>query len=64
LLPFSGFELALSSRPLEYRDSDLLLVLLMAAIGVALNLAAFVAGVPLASAFKQKWRKIWTGSGG
>jgi sulfate permease, SulP family len=59
LLLFSGLELALSSKPQEYRDSDLFLVLLMAAIGVALNpAAAFVVGVPLAYAFKQKWLKI------
>jgi hypothetical protein len=37
LLLFSGIELALSSKPQDYRDADLFLVLLMAAIGVALN---------------------------
>jgi predicted benzoate:H+ symporter BenE len=59
LLLFSGLELALSSKPQEYRDADLFLVLLMAAIGVALNpAAAFVVGVPLAYAFKQKWLRI------
>jgi len=45
LLLFSGLELALSSKPQEYRDGDLLLVLLMAAVGVALNpAAAFAVG--------------------
>jgi SulP family sulfate permease len=59
LLLFSGLELALSSKPQEYRDADLFLVLLMAAIGVALNpVAAFVVGLPLAYAFKQKWLRI------
>jgi SulP family sulfate permease len=59
LLLFSGVELALSSKPQEYRDVDLFLVLLMAAIGVALNpAAAFAAGLPLAFAFKQKWLRI------
>src|ERR1700730_4682570 len=49
LLLFSGLELALSSKPKEYRDGDLFLVLLMAAIGVALNpAAAFAVGLPLA----------------
>lgn len=59
LLLFSGLELALSSKPQDYRDSDLFLVLLMAAIGVALNpAAAFAVGLPLAYAFKQKWLRI------
>ena len=59
LLLFSGLELALSSKPKEYRDGDLFLVLLMAAIGVALNpAAAFAVGLPLAYAFKQKWLRI------
>jgi hypothetical protein len=59
LLLFSGLELALSSKPQEYRDADLFLVLLMAAIGVALNpAAAFAVGLPLAYAFKQKWLRI------
>jgi sulfate permease, SulP family len=59
LLLFSGLELALSSKPQEYRDSDLFFVLLMAAIGVALNPAvAFAVGLPLAYAFKQKWLRI------
>ena len=59
LLLFSGLELALSSKLQEYRDADLFLVLLMAAIGVALNpAAAFADGLPLAYAFKQKWLRI------
>ena len=59
LLLFSGLELALSSKPQEYRDADLFLVLLVAAIGVALNpAAAFAVGLPLAYAFKQKWLRI------
>jgi len=59
LLLFSGLELALSSKPQEYRDGDLLLVLLMAAVGVALNpAAAFAVGLPLAYASKQKWLRI------
>jgi hypothetical protein len=49
----------LSSKPQEYRDADLFLVLIMAAIGVTLNAAAaFVVGPPLAYAFKQKWLRI------
>jgi MFS superfamily sulfate permease-like transporter len=59
LLLFSGLELALSSKPQEYRDSELFLVLLMAAISVALNpAAAFAVGLPLAYAFKRNWLKI------
>jgi sulfate permease, SulP family len=59
LLLFSGIELALSSKLQEYRDADLFLVLLMAAIGVALNpAAAFIVGVPLAFASKRQWMKI------
>jgi hypothetical protein len=59
LLLFSGLELALSSKPQEYRDGDLFLVLLMAAVGVALNpAAAFAVGLPLAYTFKQKWLRI------
>ena len=46
LLLFSGIELALSSKPHEYKGADLFLVLLMAAIGVAANAAvAFAAKV-------------------
>jgi sulfate permease, SulP family len=59
LLLFSGIELALSSKPQEFRDADLFLVLLMAAIAVAFNpAAAFVVGVPLAFAAKRRWLKI------
>ena len=59
LLLFSGIDLALSSRPGDYRDADLFLVLLMAAIGVAVNpAAAFVVGVPLAYAVKHRWLKV------
>ena len=59
LLLFSGIELALSSKPQDYRDAELFLVLLMAAIGVALNpAAAFIVGVPLAFAFERQWLKI------
>jgi sulfate permease, SulP family len=59
LLLFSGIELALSSKPQEYRDADLFLVLLMAAIAVAFNpAAAFIVGVPLVFAAKRRWLKI------
>lgn len=56
LLLFSGIELALSAKLHEHQGGDLFLVLLMAAIGVALNpAAAFVVGLPLAYAFKHGW---------
>ncbi|HEX4095530.1 MAG TPA: putative sulfate/molybdate transporter [Caulobacteraceae bacterium] len=59
LLLFSGVDLALSSRPGDYKDAELFLVLLMAAIGVAVNpAAAFAVGLPLAFAFKHRWLKI------
>ena len=59
LLLFSGIDLALSSRPGEYKDADLFLVLLMAAIGVAVNpAAAFAVGVPLAYAVKHRWLRV------
>ncbi len=59
LLMFSGLELALSSKPQDYHNGDLFLVLLMAAIGVALNpFAAFAVGLPLAYAFKRGWLKV------
>jgi SulP family sulfate permease len=59
LLLFSGLELALSSKPQDYRNGDLFLVLLMAAIGVALNpFAAFAAGLPLSYAFKHGWLRV------
>ena len=51
---FSGIELALSSKPQDYRDGELFLVLLMAAIGVALNpAAAFAVVVPIAYGLKR-----------
>ena len=46
LLLFSGIELALSAKLHEHQGGDLFLVLLMAAIGVALNPAAGVRGRP------------------
>jgi sulfate permease, SulP family len=59
LLMFSGLELALSSKPQDYRNGDLFLVLLMAAIGVALNpFAAFAVGLPLAYALKHEWLRV------
>lgn len=59
LLLFSGIDLAQSSRPGDYRDADLFLVLAMAAIGVAVNpAAAFAAGLPLAYAIKHRWLKL------
>ena len=58
LLLFSGLDLALSSKPGDYAGADLFLVLLMAAIGVAVNpAAAFAVGLPLAFAFKHGWLK-------
>ena len=59
LLMFSGLELALSSKPQDSRNGDLFLVLLMAAVGVALNrVAAFAVGLPLAYALKRGWIRI------
>jgi MFS superfamily sulfate permease-like transporter len=59
LLLFSGIELALSARLHEHQGGDLFLVLLMAAIGVALNpAAAFAVGLPIAYAFKREWIRI------
>jgi predicted benzoate:H+ symporter BenE len=59
LLAFSGIDLAVSSRPGRFKDEDLFLVLLMAAIGVALNpAAAFVVGVPLAYGIKRHWVRV------
>lgn len=56
LLLFSGLELALSSKISEYRRGDLFLVLLMAAIGIALNpAAAFAVGLPIAYALERGW---------
>ena len=54
LLLFSGIELALSSKLQDYQGGDLFLVLLMAAIGVALNpAAAFGVGLPIAYALMR-----------
>lgn len=51
LLLFSGVDLAVSSRPGSYRDTDLFLVVLVAAIGIAVNPAiAFAIGLPLSYA--------------
>jgi SulP family sulfate permease len=59
LLLFSGIELALSSNLHDHHGCDLFLVLLMAAIGVALNpAAAFAAGLPIAYAFKRGWIRV------
>lgn len=59
LLLFSGIDLALSSKLERFRDADLFLVLLMAAIGVAVNpAAAFAVGLPLAYAVKHRWIKL------
>jgi SulP family sulfate permease len=59
LLLFSGVELALSSKLHEHQGGDLFLVLLMAAIGVALNpVAAFAVGLPIAYAFKRGWIRV------
>jgi hypothetical protein len=62
LLLFSGIELALSAKLQEHEGEDLFLVLLMAAIGVALNpAAAFAVGLPTAYAFKRGWLSLHTG---
>jgi MFS superfamily sulfate permease-like transporter len=59
LLTFSGVDLAVSSRPGRFKDEDLFLVLLMAAIGVAINpAAAFVVGLPLAYGIRRHWVRI------
>lgn len=59
LLLFSGIELALSARLHEHQGGDLFLVLLMAAIGVALNpAAAFAVGLPIAYAFRREWLRV------
>ena len=59
LLLFSGIELALSAKLHEHQGGDLFLVLLMAAIGVALNpAAAFAVGLPIAYAFKRGWLQV------
>jgi len=59
LLMFSGIELALSAKLHEHQGSDLFLVLLMAAIGVALNpAAAFAVGLPIAYALRREWLRV------
>ena len=59
LLLFSGIELALSSKVQDHKNEDLFLVLLMAAIGVALNAAAaFVVGLLTAYAFRRGWLSL------
>ena len=59
LLAFSGIDLAVSSRPGRFKDENLFLVLLMAAVGVAINpAAAFVVGVPLAYGIKRHWVRV------
>jgi MFS superfamily sulfate permease-like transporter len=59
LLLFSGIDLALSSKPGRYEGTELFLVLLMAAIGVAVNPAvAFAVALPLAYGVKQGWLKF------
>jgi MFS superfamily sulfate permease-like transporter len=55
LLLFSGIELALSSKLHEHQGGDLFLVLLMAAIGVALNpTAAFAVGLLIGYALQHE----------
>ena len=59
LLVFSGIDLAAASRPGRFKDENLFLVLLMAAVGVAINpAAAFVVGVPLAYGVKHHWVRV------
>jgi len=59
LLLFSGIDLASASKPATYRDADLFLVLLIAAIGVAVNPAvAFAVGLPVAYGIKHGWLKV------
>lgn len=59
LLLLSGIDLAQSSKPGSYKDADLFLVLLMAAIGVAVNpAAAFAVGLPLAYGVKHGWLRL------
>ncbi len=59
LLVFSGIDLAVSARPGRFKDENLFLVLLMAAVSVAINpAAAFVVGVPLAYGIKRHWVRV------
>jgi Molybdate transporter of MFS superfamily len=56
LLLFSGIDLALSSKSGSYQGADLFLVILMAAVGLAVNPAvAFAIGVPLAYGIRHGW---------
>ncbi len=56
LLVFSGIDLAISSKPARYEGCELFLVMLMAAIGVAVNPAvAFAVGLPLAYGIRLGW---------
>ena len=57
LLLFSGIELAFSAKLHEQKGEDLFLVLLIAAIGVAINpAAAFAVGLP--TAYASMWNVI------
>ena len=59
LLLFSGIDLALSSKPGSYEGTNLFLVLLMGAVGVAVNPAlAFAIGLPLAYAARHGWLRV------
>jgi hypothetical protein len=59
LLLFSGIDFALSSKPSSYQGAELFLVVLMAAVGVAVNpAAAFAIGVPIAYGIRHGWLKV------
>jgi sulfate permease, SulP family len=59
MLLFSGIDLAQSSKPQRFKDADLFLVLLLAAIGVTLNPAvAFAVGLPLAFLLAKGWLRV------
>lgn len=59
LLLYSGVELARSSKPQDYHEVDLFVVLLMTVICLAFNPAvAFAIGVPLAYASQRGWLSI------
>lgn len=56
LLLISGLELAMSSKPQQYKETDLLLVLVIAVFSVAINPAVgFAAGIVLAMLVRWKW---------
>lgn len=56
LLLISGLELAMSSKPQQYKETDLLLVLVIAVFSVAINPAVgFAAGIVLAMLVRRKW---------